>query len=188
MRTILLASALCAAAACNAAEDTPPAQAPTTTAMLVPLTPAQPAVPTTAPAAPTSTEASSDKTGYVRTTPSRGSPNDSTWTAAPEVATPSTDVPGRDNTRVNQRDRQGTLTPMDQGSSSDEIRITASIRKSLMADGSLSFMAKNVKVITVGTKVTLRGTVKNADERTTIERRARDAAGVSDVDDQLEVK
>ncbi len=191
MRTVLLASALSVAAACNAAEDTPPAQAPTTTAMLVPLTPAQPTVPTTAPVARTTTETSSDPSRYVR---ARSLPSsDSTWTTSPDpnpTAT-ATDVPLRDlrdDTRVNRPNRQATLTPMDQGNSGDELRITASIRRSLMGDSALSFTAKNVKIITVGTRVTLRGTVKNADERATIERRARDAAGVTDVDDQLEVK
>ena len=179
MRTMLLASAFCAAAACNAAEDVPPAQAPTTTAMLVPLTPSRPAEPSTA-RAQTSTETSSDQAGYVHTAPLA-----STWATSTPGA--SRDVSPRDD-RGNQRDDGATLTPMDQGNSSDELRITASIRKSLMRDSSLSFGAKNVEIITVGTTVTLRGRVKNSDERATIDRLARDAAGVANVDDQLEVR
>lgn len=77
---------------------------------------------------------------------------------------------------------------MDQGSSSAETKITAAIRKGIMADSTLSFTAKNVKVITVGTKVTLRGPVNNAQERAAIAALATQAAGVTAVDNQLEVK
>jgi hyperosmotically inducible periplasmic protein len=95
---------------------------------------------------------------------------------------------GADNTKLNDRDRHGTLTPMDQGNSGSETKITAAIRKGLMGDGSLSFTAKNVKVITVGAKVTLRGPVKSDQERSAVEAIARQTAGVSEVDNQLEVK
>jgi hyperosmotically inducible periplasmic protein len=93
-----------------------------------------------------------------------------------------------DNTKINDRDRHGALTPMNQGNSADETKITASIRKGLMGDSSLSFTAKNVKVITVGTKVTLRGPVSSDQEKSTIETRAKQTAGVTEVDNQLEVK
>lgn len=93
-----------------------------------------------------------------------------------------------DNTGVNQRDRQATLTPTDQGNSTSETKITAAIRKGIMGDKNLSFAAKNVKVITTGSRVTLRGPVKSSEERATIEALARQTAGVTDVDNQLEVK
>ncbi len=93
-----------------------------------------------------------------------------------------------DNTRVNDRDRHGALTPMDQGNSRSETQITADVRKSVMSDKSLSFTAKNVKIITVGSKVTLRGPVKSDNERAAIEARAKQVAGVTEVDNQLEVK
>jgi osmotically-inducible protein OsmY len=93
-----------------------------------------------------------------------------------------------DNTKLNARDRSGTLTPIDQGNSKAEIGITASIRKGVMGNHALSFMAKNVKIITVGTRVTLRGPVKSDAERTEIENLARQTVGVTDVDNQLEVK
>jgi hyperosmotically inducible protein len=89
---------------------------------------------------------------------------------------------------MNARDRSGTLTPMDQGNSKAEIGITASIRRGVMGDHALSFMAKNVKIITVGTRVTLRGPVKSDAERTEIENVARQTVGVTDVDNQLDVK
>src|SRR3954470_5518475 len=91
-----------------------------------------------------------------------------------------------DNTRINERDRSGaTLTPMDQGSSEADRKITSDIRKALMSDGNLSFTAKNVKIITIDGKVTLRGPVKTAAERTAIEAAARRVTG--NIDSQLEV-
>jgi osmotically-inducible protein OsmY len=97
-------------------------------------------------------------------------------------------TPNADNTKVNDRDRHGSLTPLDQGNSSSETQITASIRKSIVGNKSLSFTAKNVKIITTGTKVTLRGPVKSEQEKSTIEAAARQTTGVTMVDDQLEVK
>jgi osmotically-inducible protein OsmY len=93
-----------------------------------------------------------------------------------------------DNTGLNARDRSGTLTPANQGNSKAEIGITASIRRAVMADHGVSFTGKNVKIITVGTRVTLRGAVKSDAERTEIETLSRRADGVTDVDNQLEVK
>jgi hyperosmotically inducible periplasmic protein len=113
-----------------------------------------------------------------------GAPADRT---TPPSAPPITDA---DNTRVNKRDRSGAaLTPMDQGSSASDRAITQQIRKDLMNDKSLSFTAKNVKVITIDGKVTLRGTVKSEAERTAIEGAARRAAGGDGarVDSQLEI-
>jgi len=103
----------------------------------------------------------------------------------PGVAEPTKDAT---NTKINERDRHGTLTPMDQGGSAAERNITASIRKGVVSDKSLSFTAKNVKIITTGTKVTLRGPVKNDQERSAIEARAKQTAGVTEVDNQLEIK
>jgi osmotically-inducible protein OsmY len=93
-----------------------------------------------------------------------------------------------DNSGLNTRDRNDTVTPMDQGQSTEEIAITADIRKNMMAESSLSFTAKNVKVMTIGNRVTLRGPVASAAEKTLIAAVAKRTSGVSDVDNQLEVK
>jgi len=94
-----------------------------------------------------------------------------------------------DNTAVNGRDRDGsTLTPMDQGPSASDRKITQQIRQALMKDSSLSFTAKNVKIITVGGKVTLRGPVKSEQERTAVNAAARAIAGDGQVNDNIEVK
>ena len=91
-----------------------------------------------------------------------------------------------DNSKVNQRDQSSAaLTPMDQGSSESDRKITQQIRQDLMKDKSLSFTAKNVKIITIDGKVTLRGPVKSDAERSAIEAAARRVTG--NVDSQLEV-
>jgi hyperosmotically inducible protein len=107
---------------------------------------------------------------------------------------PSTNNPGvadgtkdATNTKINDRDRHGALTPMDQGGGADR-DITAAIRRAVVGDKALSFTAKNVKIITVGGKVTLRGPVKSDEEKSAIEAKAKAANGVSSVDNQLEVK
>lgn len=125
-------------------------------------------------------------------------PNAANAKPAPVVgggAAPVNDNPGvanntknADNTKINDRDRPGgALTPMDQGGGNDR-DITAAIRRSVVGDKALSFNAKNVKIITVGGKVTLRGPVKSDDEKAAIESKAKSTAGVSSVDNQLEVK
>lgn len=107
-----------------------------------------------------------------------------TATNNPGVADGSKDAT---NTKINDRDRHDALTPTDQGGGKDT-EITAAIRRAVVGDGSLSFTAKNVKIITVGGKVTLRGPVKSDEEKKTIEAKAKSTAGVSEVDNQLEVK
>lgn len=94
-----------------------------------------------------------------------------------------------DNTKVNERDRKdGALTPGDQRENRTDLDITQQIRQAVMANDALSFTAKNVKIITAGGKVTLRGPVKTAEERAAIEAAARRVAGVTQVDNQIEVK
>jgi hypothetical protein len=93
-----------------------------------------------------------------------------------------------DNTGVNERDRNDkSLTPMDQGGSEADRKLTQQIRQAVMADDSLSFSAKNVKIITVDGRVTLRGPVKTAQERAAIESAATKLAGAGQVDSQLEI-
>ena len=93
-----------------------------------------------------------------------------------------------DNTKVNERDtNSAALTPVDQGNGDIDLRMTQQIRQAVMADGSLSFTAKNVKIITLNGSVTLRGPVNTAAERSAIEAAARKVAGAR-VDNQIEVK
>lgn len=101
---------------------------------------------------------------------------------------PSATVPPADNTSLNERDRSGaTKTTGDQSESPSEIKITAAIRRAVMADKSLGLTAKNVKIITTKGLVTLRGPVQNAAEKATITKLARANAGTAKIDNQLEV-
>jgi hyperosmotically inducible periplasmic protein len=99
------------------------------------------------------------------------------------------DTPAADNTRKNERDRSGeTTTSGDQSNSPEDVKITAAIRRAVVGDNSLSATAKNVKIITAGGTVTLRGPVKNDAEKAKIAELAQSAAGNATIDNQLEVK
>ncbi len=93
-----------------------------------------------------------------------------------------------DNTKINERDRGDTVTPGDQGNRRDEPKITATLRREIMRSDRLSFTAKNAKIITVGTKVTLRGPVQRQQEKVVKEQLTKNTAGVSRVDSQLEIE
>ena len=99
------------------------------------------------------------------------------------------DTPAADNTKKNQRDRSGeTKTSGDQSNSSQDVKITAAIRRAVVRDHSLSMTAKNVKIITANGMVTLRGPVKSDTEKAKIVELAQSAAGNAKIDNQLEVK
>lgn len=94
-----------------------------------------------------------------------------------------------DNTGRNERDRDDrNPTSGDQSNDPADLKITQAVRKALVGDKSLSTLAKNVKIITAGGKVTLRGPVKSDAERTAIQTAAQRVSGVTQVDNQLEVK
>ena len=94
-----------------------------------------------------------------------------------------------DNTATNERDRSGeTQTSGDQSNSSTDLKITQAIRQALMKDSELSITAKNIKIITDNGQVTLRGPVKNAQEKGKIDQLAKSAAGGAKIIDQLDVK
>ena len=93
-----------------------------------------------------------------------------------------------DNTGKNVRDRSDmTLTPGDQGGSPGDVDMTRRVRRALTSNDQLSTSAKNIKIITLNGKVTLRGPVNNDQEKQAIESAVKQA-GVTAVDDQLEVK
>ena len=94
-----------------------------------------------------------------------------------------------DNAATNERDRSGeTKTSGDQSNSSADLKITQAIRQALMKNSELSTTAKNIKIITDNGQVTLRGPVKNAQQKAKIGQLARSAAGGAKIDDQLDVK
>jgi hyperosmotically inducible protein len=93
-----------------------------------------------------------------------------------------------DNTARNVRDRSDTtLTPLDQGTSEGDVLITRRIRQEMLARNGLSGNARNVKVITVNGRVTLRGPVNDEAEKEAINAIATRLAN-GNVDNQIEVK
>jgi len=93
-----------------------------------------------------------------------------------------------DNTGKNVRDKDGkSLTVFDQGGSEADRNLTAAIRNAVVDDDSLSTDAHNVKIITVNGVTTLRGPVNSAAEKAAIESKAKAIAGVTRVDNQLEI-
>jgi len=94
-----------------------------------------------------------------------------------------------DNTARNVRDRDDrTLTPLDQGNSKADVDTTSQIRKEIVATKNLSTNARNVKIITLDGRVTLRGPVNSVEEKRLIGEIAARIASSGNVDNQIEVK
>ncbi len=97
--------------------------------------------------------------------------------------------PASDNTKVNKRDRAPSQPTADQAKETVPDRdIMQRIRKSIVADKSLSTYAHNVKVISQHGKVTLKGPVHTTEERSAIESKAVEVAGSGNVINQISVK
>ncbi|MEO6709462.1 MAG: BON domain-containing protein, partial [Planctomycetota bacterium] len=110
-------------------------------------------------------------------------------TAALALSACNKDSSAADNTGRNAADQKSNATtPMDQKNNDTDLRITAEIRKALVDKSELSVNAHNVKVITEHAVVTLRGPVDSTSERDSVESIAAGVAGVTRVDNQLEVK
>lgn len=93
-----------------------------------------------------------------------------------------------DNSAKNTRDRaDAALTPGDQSNDPADVAITAEVRRAVVADSGLSVNGQNVKIITINRVVTLRGPVKNAAEREKVAAMAKTVAGVTKVDNQIEI-
>jgi hyperosmotically inducible protein len=93
------------------------------------------------------------------------------------------------NSAINVRDRDPrAMTAGQQSNTKSDVELTREIRRSVVADHSLSMLAHNVKIISANGNVTLRGPVNTKHERIAIGKEARRIAGASNVDNQLEVK
>ncbi len=101
--------------------------------------------------------------------------------AAGMMVAQSTTAPKADNTKVNKRDRSAAEPTADQQKENESDRkTTQAVRKALMADKKLSTYAHNVKIITQNGVVTLKGPVRTAEEKSTVEAKAAEAAGGAD--------
>jgi osmotically-inducible protein OsmY len=98
--------------------------------------------------------------------------------------------PQPDNTKVNQRDRSAAEATADQQkSNAADMNMTKTIRRSIVADKSLSTYAHNIKVISQNGVVTLKGPVKSDAEKTAVVAKAVAVTGSADhVTDQISVK
>jgi hypothetical protein len=93
-----------------------------------------------------------------------------------------------DNTDVNKRDQSPDSKTADkQSNDKSDLELAQQIRRSIVADKSLSTYAHNVKIVALAGKVTLKGPVRTAEEKTAVEKKAREIAGASNVVSQLEV-
>ena len=98
-------------------------------------------------------------------------------------------TPKADNTGINVRDKDGaTQTPQDQTTGADDRKLVAEVRRAIVDDKSLSTSAHNVKIVANGGVVTLRGPVTSKEEKTKVEKHAQQVAGVSSVENQLDIK
>jgi osmotically-inducible protein OsmY len=95
-----------------------------------------------------------------------------------------------DNTRANSATENST----DPGSTADgqsnrrqDLKLTQAIRRSVMADKTLSVDAHNVKIVTINGHVTVNGVVRSDAEKSAVIAKAVTAAGAGNVLDALKV-
>ena len=100
----------------------------------------------------------------------------------------STQHEAADNTKANAADRnKDAKTPLDQSNDQDAIEVTAGIRRAVVEDSSLSTSAHNIKIVTNGNVVTLRGPVESAEEKKRVESLAVKAATGKQVRNELSI-
>ena len=80
------------------------------------------------------------------------------------------------------------MTPVDQPNDKTDIKLAARVRRAIIKDKALSTSAHNLKLIAANGVVTLRGPVTSADEKALVETLVSGIAGVSRVDNQLDIK
>lgn len=103
--------------------------------------------------------------------------------------TPDTSAPKADNTAVNKRDRNDDQATADQQkANASDRKLTARIRRSIVADKALSTDAHNIKIISQNGAVTLKGPVKSEDEKAAVLAKAQAVLGSADnITDEISV-
>jgi len=95
-----------------------------------------------------------------------------------------------DNSKANASSVNSTdsmSTAEGQKNDAADISLARRIRRSVIADKSLSTYAHNVKIVAVNGAVTLNGVVRNNHEKNVIETKARSIAGEGNVTDDLTI-
>src|SRR3569623_3756116 len=103
--------------------------------------------------------------------------------AQDQYSTPSSTAP--DNSA---RNKAHANTADNQKESASDREITRKIRRSITSEKSLSTYAHNVKIITQDGQVTLKGPVRDDNEKQMIASKAAEVVGAEKVNDQLTVK
>ena len=95
-----------------------------------------------------------------------------------------------DNTKTNKRDQKaGAVTADQQKMNAADQELTRNIRRSIMADKTLSTYAHNIKIVSQDGTVTLKGPVKSEEEKKTVIGKAVAVAGsAAKVTDQISIK
>ena len=94
-----------------------------------------------------------------------------------------------DNTARNKRDSgDSTTVPTDQPNDQASIDLAAAVRSAIVDDDSLSMAAHNIKLVASNGAVVLRGPVESMVEKNKIAAIVKNVAGVTSIDNQLEIK
>jgi len=93
-----------------------------------------------------------------------------------------------DNTGANKvESNDAHRTAQGQSNEPSDLEVTREIRRSVVADSSLSTYAHNVKIVTEAGRVTLNGVVRTDAEKAAVVSKAAQVAGASNVVDELKV-
>ena len=104
------------------------------------------------------------------------------------TATAATAQTAPDNTKVNKRDRaDGAVTADQQKETAADRELARKIRRALTKSDTLSTYAQNVKIIVRDGKVTLKGPVRTAAEKTAVAAKAIEIAGKDHVVNNLSI-
>ena len=107
--------------------------------------------------------------------------------AAPLVGDTSS-RPAADNTKRNTRDRAPSQQTADQGRNNmSDLEIERQIRRSVVADKSLSTYAHNVKIVATNGTVTLKGPVRSEDEKASVAAKASSVVSADHLVNQIEI-
>ena len=98
-------------------------------------------------------------------------------------------TPLAENTTMNDRDKGSTAdTAQAQSNAKGDRELLAAVRRSVVKDKSLSTTAHNVKILAANGVITLRGPVKSEQEKAQVETLAKQVAGVTSVQNNLDIK
>jgi len=92
-----------------------------------------------------------------------------------------------DNSKMNKQPQNKTETADQAKNGKSDLQLMKEIRRAVVKDKTLSTYAHNVKIVASGGKVTLKGPVKSADEKSAVLQKATEVAGAANVTDELTV-